>query len=254
MKRSEFFKEIAKRTGIHEKKVKEIIEESESLILEIFATNDYLYTAYGKLEGVVVPPQKVQGFYAVLDRVVSRNGWSCAKSGKPKITFNKKATLTYRIAPDIFFNSPEERLTTLARIYRQDVGLPEIPEYEGLPEDKIQELCKRIDKEKGRALTKSQLKRKEANRLHREKYKLTREALMVEMDLQRQRDLGIEEDQLIRRTPEDIKREVMLQWAERSRVKQIIYKKYRDKIEREKLEEKIKKELEKEDEQYFFSI
>lgn len=88
------------------------------MILEIIATNDYLYTAYGKIEGVVVPPQKVHGFYAVLDKVVSRNGWSCAKSGKPKMTFNKKATLTYRIAPEIFFNSPEEKLTSLARVYR----------------------------------------------------------------------------------------------------------------------------------------
>ena len=104
MKRSEFFTELGRRQGISYKKAKSYFEECENLILEIFATNDFLYTAFGKIEGVIVPPKKVQGFYAMLDKVVNRNGWSCAKSGKPKITFNKKATLTYRISPEIFFN------------------------------------------------------------------------------------------------------------------------------------------------------
>lgn len=231
-----------------------IFEESENLILEIIATNDFLYTAFGKIEGIIIPPKKLRGFYTVLDRVVDRDGWTCAKSGNPKMTFNKKATLTYRIDPQIFFNSPEERLTTLAREYRKDVGIPEIPEYEGLPEEKIKDICKKIDKEKGRTLNKAQQKRKERDIISRQKYNISRDAILVEMDIQNQRDSGIPEEQIQRRSPEEIRKQMMLEWAEKSRVKEIIFKKERDKIERLKQEEKEKQILDEEDEKFYFSI
>lgn len=59
MKRSEFFKEVGRRTGLSEKTVKKVFEECENMIMEIFATNDYLYTEFGKIEGEIVPPIKV---------------------------------------------------------------------------------------------------------------------------------------------------------------------------------------------------
>jgi len=53
------------------------------------------------------------------------------------IKFSREAKNCDRVYANEFFAWPENRYTSLARKYRQDVGEPEIPEYEGLPEEKI---------------------------------------------------------------------------------------------------------------------
>lgn len=254
MKRSEFFKEVGRRTGLSEKTVKKVFEECENMIMEIFATNDYLYTEFGKIEGEIVPPIKVQGFYSVLDKVVERRGWSCAKSGKPKITFNKKAKLSYCVAPEDFFNSPEERLTTLAREYRKDVGLPEIPEYEGLSESKIRELCKKVDKEKGRLLSRREQRERDLRAIALQRQNLSKYKLASEIDLQRQRDNGVPEDQLQIKDGREVYKELRMEWAKRSHARDAIIRQEKEKARIRKEIEEQKKELDEEDEKYFFLL
>jgi hypothetical protein len=103
---------------------------------------------FGSIYGTTKPSHKITGYVSMLPEIRKQKAWSSAFLGYPMIKFSREAKNCDRVYANEFFAWPENRYTSLARKYRQDVGDPEIPEYEGLSEEKIQELCQKADEEK----------------------------------------------------------------------------------------------------------
>ena len=118
---------MAYRTGLTQKVVRAVIESEEEVVYETIALNSSIHFLWGTLEGTIVPPKKISGSYTQNKRVRRNNGWSVLKKGVPKCTFSKAAKYYDACDPAEWFEAPEHRYTTLARTWRQDCGIPEIP-------------------------------------------------------------------------------------------------------------------------------
>lgn len=63
----------------------------------------------------------------------------------PKCTFSRIAKSYEACPPSEYFEDPDHRYTSLARQWRKDSGVPEIPEYAGLSEKQIKKYCQKAD-------------------------------------------------------------------------------------------------------------
>lgn len=184
MTREAFIKEIRERleekgVQLTSSQVKDVIYEEERLVYEIIALNDKIKYIYGTIYGVEMPPKYITGKAGEYDGVRRNHGYSQWKQGYPKIKWSTLSKSCEVKKPEEFFEQDSERYTTAARQFRQVAGFPEIPEYQDLSEDKIQELCQRADQakiehfstQKKRYLARTKEKSKkltEAGRLYRE--------------------------------------------------------------------------------------
>lgn len=76
-----------------------------------------------------------------------KKNWTWAKKGYPKMEFTTDAKMCIRMTAEDFFSEPPLKYCSTARKFRQSAGLPEIPEFDGLPEEKIQKYCQEIDEQ-----------------------------------------------------------------------------------------------------------
>ena len=140
MTRPQFYKEIAERSGISKDVVAAVIAEEENLVYEIMATCDSIKYIWGTISGIEKPPRRIGGMYREIEAVKKNSGWSNWKKGYPSVKWSKVSKVCDNYPPQEYFELPEKRYTTMARTFRKEAGLPEIPEYEGLTEKKIQEI------------------------------------------------------------------------------------------------------------------
>ena len=157
---------MAFRTGLTQKEVKAVIECEEEVVYETIALNSKIHFLWGTIEGIIVPPKKISGIYTQLSQVRKNHGWSVLKKGVPKCTFSRIAKYYDACDPAEWFESPEHRYTSLARTWRKDCGIAEIPEYAGLSEEKIKKLCKKADTKERADLGWSNTKTKKAEYRH----------------------------------------------------------------------------------------
>ena len=172
MTRAQFCKEIAERSGIPKDTVAAVIAEEENLVYEIMATCDSIRYIWGTISGVERVPRRIGGMYREIDAVKKNFGWSNWKQGYPNVKWTKVAKVCDVRPPAEYFEQTEKRYTTMARTFRKEAGLPEIPEYEGLSEEKIQEICKKADEVELNSLTVEQRFNKERDKKHNAKKKL----------------------------------------------------------------------------------
>lgn len=125
--------------------IKKIISIEEQEIYTVIAKEDTFKYVWGTIYGEEVKPRKLAGTTAYYDGVLQNGGYSWWKHGYPKIRWSRAATMCEKINPKEFFEQPEQRYTTLARQFRQDLELPEIPEFEDLSEEKIKEINQKAD-------------------------------------------------------------------------------------------------------------
>lgn len=179
MTKRQFCAELADRTGLDLKTAKAFFEVHEDLVMEVIATEDEINFSWGKIFGFFREPRKVYGMYANKEGVIARGGWSLAKSGLPGIEWSYDAKSYTTVDPtELYCDWEEAKFTSKARQYRQDRGLPEIPEYDGLPEKMIVSLCKKADEKRYGKKTKKQIKEETQIRLKRIKTSNTRKYLM----------------------------------------------------------------------------
>ena len=172
MTRAQFCKEIAERSGIPKDTVAAVIAEEENLVYEIMATCDSIRYIWGTISGVEKAPRRIGGMYREIEAVKKNSGWSNWKQGYPQVKWTKVSKVCDSRPPAEYFEQAEKRYTTMARTFRKEAGLPEIPEYKGLSEEKIQEICKRADEVELNSLTVEQRFNKERDKKHNAKKKL----------------------------------------------------------------------------------
>ena len=110
------------------------------------ASNDGYRYVWGTVYGISKPPEKVRGNFSEIKSIVDNHGYSTWKDGYPQIQWSRVSKVYEIKPPEDYFALEENRYTTAARRFRKDAGLPEIPEYENLPEEKILEFCEKADK------------------------------------------------------------------------------------------------------------
>lgn len=196
MTRTELVAKIAQEVDMPKPDVRKVIKAFEDSIMELIALEENVEFTFGKIEGYTKPPRKISGIYRTFDCFQKNGHWSPAKIGFPKMTFSKEALDCLQMDPHEFFEDPEFRYTTKARNFRKDNNLDEIPEYAGLSEEKILELCDRAD-----------YIRVEKEGKDKAKYNKNMKSLQRAMEkqrrgyeqeyLQKQREAGVPENQLV---------------------------------------------------------
>jgi len=102
------------------------------LVYEAIAVNDSVNYIYGKIYGKEKEPKKVTGLYADYLSVRNNYGYSTYKTGYPDIKWTNESKECEEHSPKWYFELPEVKYTSKARKFRQDAGLPEIPEFSGM--------------------------------------------------------------------------------------------------------------------------
>ena len=152
-------------------------------------------------------------FYSVLKNLQERDGWTVAKSGTPDIEWSPEALYYTVTDPTIFYEWPETRYTTKARVYRKDRGLPEIPEYEGLSEEEITFLCEKADAQTYGAKSKYEIMVENRRKRRNEKIKLMgSEDYIKKMDRELQLKKGIKEEDLVEHTHDEVIKMLEEEW------------------------------------------
>ena len=214
MTRYKLVKAIMDETGYDKETVENVIESLEYKVMDAIATEDQIDFVFGSIYGMTKPSHKITGYVSMLPEIQKQKAWSSAFLGYPMIKFSKEAKKCDRVYANEFFAWPENRYTSLAREYRQDVGDPEIPEYEGLSEEKIEELCKKADAEKIGPLSQKGKARYVRNERLRKRDQEARELLLRKRDLDAQRAAGVAEEDLVHRSLEEIRSDIKAEWWE----------------------------------------
>lgn len=216
MTRNQLVKSIVEETGYDKEMVANILESFEYKVMDAIATEDTLQFAFGKFWGETKDPYRITGFYRTFEKIRDLEGWSQAKIGFPHFKFSKQAMICLKIRPREYFEQPENRYTSLARKFRQDLNIPEIEEYKDLPEEKIEELCKQADIQRHGEISSSKARSIRRHNNWNKKYSITKAELsaqvLIREDLQKQRDAGVAEEDLVHRSVEEIKAEKEKEW------------------------------------------
>lgn len=181
-----------------------MVECLEDAVMEVIALEDEITFSFRTISGYEKEPWRITGYYSTLAKPEKRRGWSVAKGGTPQIKWSKSAKYYQPIDPTEYFDRPENRYTTKARQYRKDLGIPELSEYDDMTEEEIVAFCKKADAEKRGPLTPRQQGFINRHDKERRRIMAAKEQLLIEEDLQRQRDEGVPEEELVRHTKEEI--------------------------------------------------
>ena len=176
MTRIQFCKEIAARSGVPRATVEAVIAEEENLVYEIMATCDFIKYIWGTISGEEKHPRRVGGKYREIQAVRENGGWSNWKIGYPTVKWTRAAKVCDIRKPKEYFEQFDKRYTTKARLFRKEAELPEIPEFEGLSEEKIMEICKKADEVELNSLTKGE----RTNRERDTKFNLMKKRAMID--------------------------------------------------------------------------
>lgn len=216
MTRNQLVKSIVEETGYDKEMVANVLESFEYKVMDAIATEDTLQFAFGKFWGETKDPYKITGFYSTFEKIRALEGWSQAKLGYPHFKFSKQALICLKVRPREYFEQPENRYTSLARKFRKDLNIPEIAEYKDLPEEKIEELCKQADVEKHGEISSSRARFLRRHNNWNKKRDAARDEIkakiLIDEDLQKQRDNGVAEEDLVVRPIEEIKADKEKEW------------------------------------------
>ncbi len=176
MTKRQFCVELADRTGVDLKTAMAMFEAHEDLVMEIIATEDHICFSWAKIFGYFKEPRKMNSYMINQNQTLKINGgWALAKSGMPGIEWTDEAKAYTPVNPTEFFCEWDEvKFTTKAREYRKDRNLPEIPEYDGLPENMIESLMKKADEKRYGKKTKKQIQEEARDRLIRARNSVAR--------------------------------------------------------------------------------
>lgn len=209
------YKNIAQETGVDKKDVVKVVKALEEQIMDVIASEDELSFLFGTIRGITKPPWRITGYYRVLSKPTKRNGWTVAKGGWPEIEWSKQAKYYTPIDAKEYFERPENKYTSKARLFRQENDIPEISEYADLPEEKVVELCKKADRLQKGEMGEFEEKSYYRHERLKEKTKQIKREKIIEEDMQRQRDEGVPEDQVVRRTFEEVMADREEKWREK---------------------------------------
>lgn len=123
-----------------------VLEIEADEVYMIIANEDRINFSWGTIYGEERPPKRVGGKYAEYQTVIENHGYSSWKRGFPRVRWSKAALIDDAHSAQEYFELPEHRYTTKAREFRKVAKLPEIPEYEGMTEEEIVNMCKKADK------------------------------------------------------------------------------------------------------------
>lgn len=218
MTQMEMAKEVARRTKVHFGDVCDVIECYETLLMKVIATEDYYQIGdVGVLQGVTKWPRPtnvpVFGWRQKKAQEYKKD-WTWAKKGYPRMEFTTDAKMCIKQTAEEFFSEPPLKYCSAARAFRKSVGLPEIPEFDGLPEERVQKYCQEIDEQ---VMPKYQFK------TNRDKEKM-KEAIgyeapgekkkeelynqwLIEQDMEKQKQMGIPEEEIVARDIAIVKKE-----------------------------------------------
>ena len=202
--RKQFVQEVADLTGLDIDTAKRAVEVVEDLIMQHIALEDTMEFSFGKIFGYTKFPIKIGGFYSVLKKLQERNGWTVAKSGSPNIEWSAEAKYYTATHPTTFFEWPEIRYTTRAREYRKSMGLPELEEFQGLSEEKIQEFCEKADAQIFGPKTKGQLMEEKKRKDTERRIRMGDYAYFRAVDRELQLEKGVKEEDLVEHTREEV--------------------------------------------------
>ena len=132
-----------------------VLRAEEKEILMVIANEKRVKFEWGSIQGMEVPPKKITGPYSLSNLSREKGGFSKWKRGFPKVLWTKAALDCDNYDPGAYFSKREHKYTSNARKYRKNKGLPEIEEFEGLSEEKIQEICEAADKVEKQKMPKS---------------------------------------------------------------------------------------------------
>ena len=213
--KADFVRTVAKNLDMKQKDVKAVLNEIEDTILDIISVDDSICLKFGTISGYTKAPWRVTGYYRILNKTEGRNGWTVAKAGTPKIKWSQEAKYYQPIDPFEYFERPENRYTTKARQFRKDQGLPELSEFDGMTEEEIVDFCERADELQVKdTLTEYELTAWRRHKRLNKKHTKTQREKAIEEDLQRQRDEGVPEDQLVVHTIDEINEMKQDEWRE----------------------------------------
>lgn len=170
--RTELIKNIRQR--LKDEYEIEVDKEVVSAVLNIEEDEVYMAVArnlaikylWGIIYGTEAPPRRLAGSVLRNKSVLDNNKYSHWKVGVPKIKWSKAMLECEERDAGEYFELKEHRYTSAARMYRKAFGLPEIPEYDGLSDEKITELCKKADEIEFNSLTRGEQTRKKADMAH----------------------------------------------------------------------------------------
>ena len=204
IRRKELVQEIADLTNLNEKDVAKVIEVYGDVVMQHISMEDHMNLGFGIVGGkTALPVRKTRSYQTNVPNLTdSEKGYTNAKTGVPYIAWNDELRRGKKIHPSvIYIENVPMKYTTKAYWYRVECGYPEIPEYEGLPESRILELCAKADEIVFGKMSQKRMR----EMVYQEKDKAVRTetkwiSLILE-DLQRQRERGVSEDDLVIRDP-----------------------------------------------------
>lgn len=215
VKEKEFINEMTEITGHDYETCERDYNAFQELVLQHIAMEDHMHFSFGIVGGETKPPQKLNGRYSEFWNVQeeTRRNYSYAKSGYPFIVWSDDAIWGNATHPAIFYLEwVPMKYTTDAYWFRKELGYPEIPEYAGMPDEKILQLCEKADIIVYGELTEQEKKDRKLAQKNKERLKEYKRAKALMIDLDKQRENGVAEEDLVFRDPDELIFEQEKEW------------------------------------------
>ena len=213
-----FVNEMADLMGEDYEIAKKAFDAYNNLILQHMALEDWIHLPFGTVGGYTKEPKKITGYYSVLQSLQdpTRKGWTVAKSGFPFIIWSKEAEFSTVTHPGIYYTEwVPQKYTTKAYYFRKELGYKEIPEYEGLSEEKILEICAKADIQLYGKKTKKEKKSDEVKKEKLERRRKIESEKEIRYDIEKQLKAGKSKEEIVVKTYEQILEEKYNEWKKK---------------------------------------
>lgn len=208
-----FLEEIHDLTDVDEDVIRKVYDAYNDLIMQHIALEDHVNLPFATIGGHTREPRKVYYATAMCVNDPTSGGYCNAKSGFPYFKWTQEALEATHIHPAIYFCEwVPQKYTTKAREFRKEVGYPEIPEYAGLPEEKITLICAKADKALYGNRTRRQISKAKSWDKQKKKQQIGTVQATMEEAKAWLRELGIPEDKIKIETYDDAQLIMQMRW------------------------------------------
>lgn len=133
-----FYRKIARNTGVSLSDVKKVIREQANIIQEVVATNDSIQLKFGTIRGVDKYPTRCgTKLTAAGYQMPQYTKW---KHGVPIIEWSQHMKECETTPPEVYFDLPENRLTTDAFKFREIMEIPDPLEVQNKTEEELKQI------------------------------------------------------------------------------------------------------------------